>query len=533
MASIGRILASPRPDVNFGGKRLMAQGRTIRVVAVKGGRIAALGAGPAPPGAERLEFPRGCVCPGFWDTHLHVAMTGAAVAGPWLHDARSIREIVERLADHARQHPEAAVVVGRAANLDPATLAEGRLPTAADLDRAERHRPVLLADVNKCVGNTAALAAAGLTAATPDPAGGRLERGADGEATGVAWFAAKGLLERLVPPGRASFADRFAAGLDALAARGVVVAVEGSASLAEVEAIRRLDAEGRLACRVVVQPSASSEDAAAALAASGLEFGQELGPRSRVGPAKVFYDRFVMHRTARMSRPYEGEPEDTGGYFNDPAALRARLRAAMDDGFPVAVHVTGDAGMDELLDALGEELGRRGGAAPRGSFLIHGYFPPERGPERMAELGLGLAAQPAFLHRWADTLERFVGRERTEGFYPLARYLAAGVVVGAGSDSAIADFDPLLGLHAATTRRSASGRLWGAAHALTMEQALALYTDSAARLLGWSGLSGRLAVGEAADFVVLDRDPASTPPEQVRDIQVLATYVAGRRTWPR
>jgi len=511
-----------------------AQGR-ICVLAVKGGRIAALGASreeaerEAPAGSEILEFPHGWVRPGFWDCHVHVASLGATAAGCWLYDARSIEEIISRVAQYASQNLEKPVVAGRAANVDAATLAEGRLPTAQDLDRAERERPVIISDVNKCVGNSAALAAAGLTAHTPDPPGGEVERGKDGEPTGVVWFGARAALEKLLPRGRVvDFAERFSAGLQALAARGVTVAVDGYEGPEQIEAVRRLDAGGRLPCRVIVQVAASSEEQLRAFEASGLEFGGELGPMSRVGPAKLFFDQFVMHRTARMFGPYEGEPENLGGYFNPPEELPRRIRAAFARGFPVAVHVTGDRGIVEAADILARELGRGG---PDGSFIIHGYFAPEGAPERMAELGIGLAAQPAFLYHWADTLERFVGRERTEHFYPLDRCLAAGVAVGASADAPIADPDPLLGLYAMTTRRSASGRVWGQQHALPMAQALELYTGSATRLFSWSGFPGLLAVGQQADFVVLDRNPMETKPEDVRSVRVLATFVAGRATF--
>lgn len=306
-----------------------------------------------------------------------------------------------------------------------------------------------------------------------------------------------------------------------------------AASHAEIAEIRRLDAEGRLPCRVIAQPPASSEDQLRALAESGLHFGQELGPMSRVGPVKIFFDRFVMHRSARLKQPYQGQPENFGGYFNAPAALAELLRGAFNLGFPVAVHVTGDRAIAELVEAVSREASRRKRDLPPGSFVIHGYFAPEGVPQRMADLGLGLAAQPAFLHAWADTLERYVGPERTNGFYPFDRYRDAGVTVAASSDAPIVAPDPLLGLYTMTTRRSASGRAWGPDHAVTTTEAMEVYTASAARLFGWSGFPGELAVGKPADFVVLDRDPCTTEAQELRHARVLATYVSGCETFRR
>jgi predicted amidohydrolase YtcJ len=108
---------------------------------------------------------------------------------------------------------------------------------------------------------------------------------------------------------------------------------------------------------------------------------------------------------------------------------------------------------------------------------------------------------------------------------------ATGVTFGGGSDAPVADFDPLSGIYAAGTRRSASGRVWGAEHALSNETAVAMFTESAAELVPWSGLSGRLAEGEPADFVVLDGDARRVPGEELHSIRVLATYVAGHEVY--
>lgn len=497
---------------------------------VRGGKLLALSRETlrAPAGAEALQLPVGAIAPGFWDCHVHVASLAAAVRSGWLPEVSSVEELVARLRDHAVSNPEREGLFVRTANLEARCLAEGRLPTAADLDRAEAARPLVVADVNKAIGNTAAIRLAGLASET-EPPGGLIGRDGSGRPTGIAWFAAKALLERLAAgPRPAAFAEDFVRGLSFLAERGVTVAVEATASIAEAEAIGELDAQGRLPCRVIVQLRASSEDRMAKLEGSALEFGQPLGPMSCIGPAKILFDGFVMHRTARALLPYRDEPENSGTYFNPPERLAALVRRAFARGFPVAVHVTGDAALCEAVEILGRERDRLGSRAPAGSYFIHGYFAPAGLPERMADLGIGLVVQPAFLYHWADTLERFVGPERTADFYALERLLAAGVRPAAGSDAPVADPDPFLGLYAATTRRSASGRAWGEEHRLPVATALKLYRESARGLFSWSGFPAEVEVGRDADFVVLDRDPAELPPAQMRRVGVLAAVVGGR-----
>lgn len=516
----------------------------ITTVAVKDGRLAGLGGDPEElrrrcAGCEILSFPGRCLLPGFWDTHAHVERLGAAATSEcMLYEVDSIAGLVGRLAEFAAGHPEYEAIRGRAGCLHPATLAEGRMPDRRDLDRAVPDRPLVVHDVNKAVANSASLAAAGIGPDTADPPGGLIERAADGRPSGICRFrGGQKLFDRLAP-GLPTFtpevfAEMFEAGCRTLAARGVTTVVQAYATTREIRAVARLDAEGRLPCRTILHPAAAHEGQFEDFLSGALPFGQRLGALSHVGPLKIIYDLFVMHRTAKVSVPFAGQPENRGVYNIRPEELARRVDAALDRGFPLAVHATGDAGLTEAVDALGRAFDRRGGAGavPAGSFIIHGYFAPPGLPERMAALGLGLAAQPVFHWAWADQLEELVGPERTADFYPYDRYLAAGVRVGGGSDAPVAWFDPLRGMAAAVTRRSASGRVWGAEHAVSVETALSFFTDGAAALFPWSGLSGRLAPGEPADFVVLDRDPRAVPIDEIHRARVLATYVAGRRVY--
>jgi predicted amidohydrolase YtcJ len=511
-------------------------------IAVADGRVVAIGADAAElrdagaGGAEVFDFPGACLLPGFWDTHVHVERVGLISAGCMLYEASSVAGIQETLAAHAAAVPEREVIYGRAGCLHPAMLAEGRLPDRRDLDEAVPDRPVVFHDVDKAFANSAALRAAGVTAASPDPEGGRIDRDEDGQPTGVCWFrGGQGLFNKLIALrpayGPEEYAERYREGCLQLASRGVTTVIQAYARSEQIGAIRKLDAEGRLPCRSIVQPAGVRGDDFEDFLSSPFEFGQRLGELSCVGPFKLLYDLFVMHRSARVSRHYRGQPENFGSYNTSPEELVTRINAAMARGFAVGVHVTGDEGLDEAVEAIGAELKARGGAAPEGSFLIHGYFASPGAPGRMADLGLGLAAQPVFHYAWADQVEEFVGTDRTGDFYPYDRYLEAGVTVAGGSDAPVAWYDPLCGVCAAATRRSASGKVWGPEHAVDVETALSFYTDSAARLVPWSGLSGRLEPGEPADFVVLDRDPREVSPEDVRSVKVLATYVAGREVY--
>ncbi len=515
---------------------------SVSAIAVLEGRVAALGANPeevrvaAPDAAEVFDFPGAKLLPGFWDTHVHVERVGLVAEGCELYTAGSIAEIQEGLAGYAAANHDRDVIFGRAGCLHPAMLAEGRLPTRQDLDEAVGGRPVVFHDVDKAFANSSALKAAGITKGSPDPEGGRLDRDTGGEPNGVCWFrGGQGLFNKLIALrptfGPEEYAENYRKGCLQLASKGITTVIQAYAKNDQIGAIGELDADGRLPCRSIVQPAGVRGNDYQEFLETPYEFGQQLGPLSHVGPFKLLYDLFIMHRSARVSQHYVGQPENFGGYNTTPEELVERIHGAMTRGFPVGVHITGDEGLDEAVAAIAAETKAFGSSAPEGSFLIHGYFASPDAPKRMADLGLGLAAQPIFHYAWADQVEEFVGNRRACDFYPYDRYLDAGVTVGGGSDAAVAWYDPLYGIYAATTRKSASGKVWGEEHAVDADTAVRFFTEDSARLVPWTGLSGKLEVGEPADFVVLDRDPRDGDAGDVRQIKVLATYVAGREVY--
>jgi predicted amidohydrolase YtcJ len=516
--------------------------RGIKALSIKDGRIDVLGKNPqevkqkAAPGSEILSFPSGRVLPGFWDTHVHVERIGRFGDACLLYTATSIAEICESLTANAAANPQAPVIAGRAGCLHPSMLGEGRMLTRVDLDKIDSRRPIAIFDVNKIVANSPALAAAGVNRETPDPPGGSIDRDANGEPTGVCRFLgamnmfSEVLALRPVITGE-KFEQYFEQGCRLMAEQGFTTFIQAYANTEQIRSIEKLDVAGRLDCRVIIQPAAVLPGQLEEFLESGYSFRQQLGPCSQIGPVKLFHDLFVMHRSARLGRPYIGMSGNQGLYHSSPEEVAHRQKLALDHGFPVGIHVTGQAGLDEALDSLVAELDSRGSAAPEGSFMIHGYFPGPGVPERMASYSLGLAAQPIFLYAWADELSTLVGPELVEDFYPLDRFLEAGVKVGGGSDGPIACSNPFYSIYAATARKSASGRVWGAEHALDIETALELYSCRAAELVPWSGLSGCLASGQPADFVVLDCDPRQVPAEELPAVKVQATYLAGRRTY--
>jgi predicted amidohydrolase YtcJ len=243
----------------------------------------------------------------------------------------------------------------------------------------------------------------------------------------------------------------------------------------------------------------------------------------RVGGWKVFLDGTFGARTACLHQPYADAPDQQGMLTNDPAGVLARMEAAHLAGLQICVHAIGDAANSRALELFAELLARHPVATAPGHRIEHASVLAPGDVERFAELGVMAAVQPLFLrseHSWVG--ER-LGADRTERVYPFRSLVAAGVVVAGSSDAPIEEPDPLAGVHAAVARFGVAP-----AEALTVEQALRLYTADAARAQRRDAETGAITVGKRADLVVLSADPRRVPVDQLAAVGVERTVVAGR-----
>ena len=468
------------------------------------------------------------VLPGIIDSHVHVDSVGRALRDANLYDVRSIAEILERMSAQARKVGGSEAVVGRGDCFHPTSLAEDRLPTREDLDRVAADRVVAITDVNKTIVNTFALERFGIGEDAVPPAGGRIGRDpVSGRPDGAFFYAAKAM----APLGKQDaggedvpLKEALVAAGEALSAAGITGAVLPGAGIETIEAMRELAMNGELLIRITALPRVSLLDEEGALERAGP------GCTARtdmvaVGPLKVFYDRFLMHRTALMHEPYEGEPENRGASWRTRHGLEEIVRRAGALGWALAVHTTGDRGLEEVVQAIANASVE---ALSCPHHVIHAYFPTRRSLEVMAEKGIAAALQPPFHRAWGETAREFVGPERAAGFLPLRTYLDAGIACGGGSDGPLASFRPGLGIHPAVTRLTAAGRVLGQGQAVTVEEALRLYTLGSAEVTGEAESRGSIRAGKLADMVVLECDPLTASPDELLELKVVRTLVGGR-----
>jgi predicted amidohydrolase YtcJ len=514
----------------------------VAAVAIVDGRVVATGTrgeavAAAPAGTPVLDLP-GTVVPGMIDSHVHMLWGGRDADRVDVSDAASAAELVARVRAYADERPDAPWIAG-SAGVDAEALAEGRFPTLAELDAATGGRPLFLdRRSHDALVNAAALAEAGIGDDTPDPAGGVVERDADGHATGLlVERPAAELVERLLP---ATTMDDRLRWLRAIQGRflaaGVTSVVDPALEADELLAYRELADRGELRVRTTGWPlgdgEIAPEDRAASFRAAGVDLDDRDGDVFRIGPWKLFLDGGGSLGTALLHEPWPGTDGYHGHLTTSPEGLRAYARWAARTGAGMGAHAVGGAAIDLLLDTYAEADAEVAPIRGLGFTLIHAYLWPS--PEQMArarDLGVLVATQPPLQWSFGPALVRRFGDAAVGRAHPMRSWLASGAIVGGGSDGPAGaggpPVDPLWAFWQ-MRRRTIKGRddAIGADEAIDAAQALALYTTGAADV-SLTPDRGRLVPGAVGDLVALDVDPLTASPEACRDGHVLATVVGG------
>jgi predicted amidohydrolase YtcJ len=466
--------------------------------------------------------------PGLIDAHGHVLGLGLALGQLDLKGTKSLAELQERVRAYAAANPDLPWIVGRGWNQEH--WADKRFPTAADLDEAVPGRPVWLerVDGHASVGNGAALKAAGVKAATKAPAGGKIEKDAQGRPTGLFVDNAAELVNRAVPPPTPAQRDRALAAVQrVLLENGLTAVADMGTSLDDWAAMNRAGAAGGLKLRIMSY-------------AGGLEPLRAIprptewlyGDRLRMGGVKLYADGALGSRGAYLKQPYADAPT-RGLALLTPTELKRQVAQASAAGFQLAVHAIGDAANDMVLDTF-EELGATQG--DKRWRVEHAQVLDPADLHRFARAKVVPSMQP--VHQTSDRLmaEARLGPKRLDGAYAWQSLDKSGARLALGSDFPVESPNPFHGLAAAISRQGLDDQPpggWRPWERLTLAQALAGFTRDAA----WAGFGekrfGSLAPGMWADFILVDRDVATVSPHDLARTQVLETWVAGKKVWAR
>jgi predicted amidohydrolase YtcJ len=497
-------------------------------IAIQGGRITAVGddldhlRGPA---THEVKLEGRAVVPGFVDAHVHFGSYALGLERVNLDPAGTLEDGLAILRSASERLPGGRWLRGRGWDRNR----WGRLPAAADLEYAIGHRPAALDshDGHSVWLSPSAMRIVGLTRASQSPPGGVIERDEHGEPTGVVFENAQDLVDDKVPePTAEELSAAISRALPIAAAAGLtgVHNLEGSDSLT---AFRKLEAAGELTLRVYHGVARSQLRHARE---------QQLGTGAgsdwvRIGPVKLFSDGALGSRTAHLLEPYEGQ---TDGYRGVPTLtsdeLCEAMRQAADAQLDVAVHAIGDAAVRCVLDAVEATRAEHAGFNERLVRIEHGQLVDPSDVPRFARLGVIASMQP--IHAIADwrAADAHWGARSKHG-YAWRDLLNAGATLAFGTDAPVEHIEPLLSLHAATTRVGPDGEPaagWYPEQRLTLSEAVAAYTRGSATAERAADRRGLLADGYDADLVVLDPDPFDRDPDELRFARVAMTVVGGR-----
>lgn len=531
--------AQPLLVVDVNGYSLDGEGALQRFDAllVENGRVAATGSRQQlqarAPDARVHEGGGRTLLPGLIDAHGHVMGLGMGERRVDLSATASLQQALDAVRRHAAQSSE-GWVLGRGWNQVRWNLP--RFPTAAELDQVEAHRPVWLVRVDGHAGwaNSAALQAAGIDRDTPDPAGGRIERDAHGEPSGILIDAAMALVTQQLPaPDAREREAMLDAALASIARVGITSVHDAGIDVATFQLYRKRAEEGRLSARIYAMVDGVGEDFDR-ISASGplLAHGNDM---LTVRSVKLFSDGALGSRGAALLAPYSDDPDNQGLLFHATGDLAGMIGKALARGFQVNVHAIGDGGNRQVLDAFSLAYRKHGGRELRNR-VEHAQVVERADRARFLPLRLIASMQPIHATSDMNMAQDRLGAERVHDAYAWQAFLEQGTVVVAGSDFPVEAPDPFHGLHAAVTRQDQRGQPaqgWYPAQRLTLPQALRAFTLDAAYAAHQEDRLGTLEPGKWADFILVDRDIFSIPPEQLWQVQVEETWVAGQRVFAR
>ncbi|MER6501325.1 amidohydrolase [Streptomyces sp. NPDC001455] len=513
-------------------------------LAVVGDRIAAVGHDEVleliGPGTEVVDLRGKLLVPGFQDAHIHAVSGGSELAECDLSGTVGVEEYLERISAYADAHPGHAWITGGGWSMESF---DGGLPTRQLLDSVVPDRPVLLSnrDHHGAWANSRALELAGVTAETPDPADGRIEREPDGTPSGMLQEGATALVSRLVP--ESSPADRLAGLLRAqellhsLGITGWQDALLGvfNGKPDPSDAYMTAARDGSLTARVTGALWWDRERGAEQIEELVALREKLSHGRFRAGSVKIMQDGIAENFTAAMTAPYlDGcgcATANSGLSFVDPEALRGYVTRLDALDFQVHFHALGDRAVREALDALEAALDANGHRGNRHHLAHLQVVHPDDLP-RFARLGAIANIQPlwaAHEPQMDELTVPFLGPERAAWQYPFGDLVRAGATLAAGSDWPVSSPDPIEGIHVAVNRvgpESPGNRVFYPEQRIDLPTALVAYTAGTAHVNGCDD-SGSLRAGNLADLVVVDRDILTAPPEEIAQARVERTYVGG------
>jgi len=539
--------ARPLPYPNtilYNGKirTFASETSTCEAIACAGSRIVAAGSSDeirrlAGSDTQAIDLRGRTAIPGLTDTHVHLSEKGTAEmelvdCRDFYIDVHSVADILQRLANAAASAPKGSWIVAHGSPMQDFRLTDKRFPDRHDLDRAVPDNPVSVSfGAHITIANTPALAAAKITRDTPDPAGGHIKHDRQtGEPTGELHERAQLIVKKVAPEfNYLQLKDGIVFALNQCLERGVTTVHDIVRYAEPVRAYQELYKEGRMHARVSILPRViESMIESKSLIELGLitGFGNEW---LRIGGVKMSIDGGITGRNACFYDPYEDDEHNHGIIRIQQDELNHTVQICHDAGLRCCVHAIGDRAFDMALDAYENAVVKspRKDHRHRIEHMGNWLCTPER-MQRMVRDGVIAIPNIAIGYYVGDAILDCVGEKRLTKAFPFHTLLKNGVVIAGGSDSpGYWPVDPLRDIAACVSRKMRWGEVWIPEERISVSQAFAMHTTTAA----WVGFEenekGSLEVGKLADIAVLAEDPFEIQPETIKDLKVEMTLVGG------
>ncbi len=543
----------PQADVIFHNGKVVtvdARDTIAQAVAISGNKISFVGNDDEVmalngDSTQIVDLAGRPLLPGFNDAHTHLELTslglGLAVS---CHTPphESIDEILTTLREHTAGLPKGEWIIAQGSLFQDMRLEEKRYPDRHDLDRVSADHPILFkTSYHMVVVNSKVLEIAGITADTPDPQGGIIERDSSGQPTGRM----KDMYHRLpVPmPDYATVKDAIRrTGHERFLANGVTTVQEKSETVAGLTAMRELIDSGEMPLRLSVYihvPGTLPLDKVLNREIGDIEFDDEW---FRLGGVKLFNDGGFSARAAALNDPYEGHPDITGKLGYDDRELRRIIRKVHRAGLQLRMHTNGDRAIKQLIDTFETVFGIPAGVGDDSSFRHRAehvgnvLLRDDLTISRLAGAKILPCPNPAFIYSVAEFVAPYLGPERSHPSFRFRTLLDAGFKVPGSSDCTGTDpwlVNPMFGIWCMVNRRTYSGGLLEPDEKVSVAEAIRIYTYNSAYSEFQEKVKGSIEGGKLADLVVLEKDPFNVAEEELKDIRVDETWVNGKRVYKR
>ncbi|MBX9720884.1 MAG: amidohydrolase [Candidatus Obscuribacterales bacterium] len=517
--------------------------RWAQAVAISNGRIVFVGTDQdavkyAGPLSNTINLQGKLVLPGFVDSHVHPLQGALEEAGCYLNDYTTLDSLKKAIKDYATEHPDEKWISGAGWDL-PIFGKNG--PEKALLDELVPDRPAYLvsSDGHSSWVNSKALELAGVTAFTPDPTGGRIERIADKrDPSGTLREAAMDLVDKLVPkPDDEQHREAALAVQKKFNKLGIVGVQDASVDEPSLKAYASLDDSNLLTMRVSAAMHLEPEKGEGQIATFKTWRDKYDGNLLRARSVKIFADGVIESKTAAMLEPYTGGDEkDTGILEFAPNLFKwyaCKLDAA---GFQIHIHAIGDRAVRTALDAI-EIAQKINGRSDKRHHIAHLELIDAKDVNRFRDLNVTANFQPywAFRDKYVSEMtEPILGAERSNRLYQIGSLFRSGATVVGGSDWTVTTVNPFDAIQVAVTRcglNETADKVFIPEERVTLPEILAAYTINGAWLGHWEKESGSIEVGKSADIIILDTNIFAVPPSEIHKTKVLWTLFKGRAVY--